>query len=1167
MNVLAWISVFVMVTCKLSSHDCKCVDFDYNKHNPAGYILVPSSYSITISTETIFREFISSSLFADHKHISVTGCSVEPRKWLLVVCLIISGDVHPCPGPAKLPCPICHKTVRSNSKAVSCDMCEKWVHLKCTSMDKKVYEHYAQSGETFSYSCNKCSISELPFSTSGDINNDPLKDDTPHQLPANEDQTAPDQCMWDCFRMNGMHFLHLNARSIIPKMDEIKLLVKNSRPAVLGITETWLDDSVSDSEIAIDDYVIIRKNRNREGGGVLMFIHKELAFNPRDDMNNNSYESIWIELLLPKTRPIIVGTCYRPPKENDFYSSLEETCYKSAKFMDSEVYILGDFNTNVACKSKSSLQISLSNFCNNFSLKQLITDYTRITINSKSIIDLIIVSDVSKVSQSGVIPIGISDHFLTYCTRKSVKCKFGKHNTVSVRSCKNYDPVKFKQKLNSVNWFDVVNCDDIESAWGNFKTLFMGVLDEVAPVKHVRVKQRTQPWMESNILESIQLRDKSLHMYKKSNDYSLWVKYKQLRNKVQYDIKKAKTQYFLSKINDNKCNSKGLWRTLKEMGMPSKSVKTASSKIGLLIDDEICFEEEKNAIEFNKFFTSIASTLVNKLPTSKGLFNSEFVKKFYCEKKGIVSDKFRLNVVSEDEICKIVNSIGANKATGLDSLPSRFIKDSCDAIISPLTHIVNLSLCSGKVPCDLKEARVVPLYKKKDKTDTGNYRPVSILSIISKVLEKSVYKQVEDYLLVNKLLFDCQSGFRSGFSTDTCLIHLTDLIRNEMDKGNYTGMVLLDLQKAFDTVDHSIMLQKLAALGFDNKSVSWFSSYLTDRRQCIDLNGTHSPFLKITCGVPQGSILGPLLFLIYVNDMEAAVSCKLFLYADDSALLVSGKCINTIEYQLSCQLQQVSEWLIDNKLSLHLGKTESILFASKPKLKKYSQLNITCNDIKIQSTASVTYLGAELDQSLSGEAMGAKIIKKSSSRLRYLYRKGKFLTSHAKKLLASALIQCHFDYASSFWYTGLTQKTKSKLQVTQNQIIRFILNLPQRAHIGANEFVQMDWLPVHYRVDHIKLLHMYKIINNLAPLYLTENITPIIECHKYNTRSSSHNLVINSYSSYAEKSFHVTGIKLWNNLEPSIKSKAANIVQFKKNVKISFMQKIVSDEKNCFLFY
>ena len=156
--------------------------------------------------------------------------------------------------------------------------------------------------------------------------------------------------------------------------------------------------------------------------------------------------------------------------------------------------------------------------------------------------------------------------------------------------------------------------------------------------------------------------------------------------------------------------------------------------------------------------------------------------------------------------------------------------------------------------------------------------------------------------------------------------------------------------------------------------------------------------------------------------------------------------------------------------------------------------------------------------------MGSKIIKKASSRLRYLYRKGKFLTSHAKKLFASALIQCHFDYASSFWYAGLTQKTKSKLQVSPNQIIQFILNLPQRAHIGANEFVQIDWLPVHFRVDHIKLVHMFKIINNIAPSYLSVNIAPIIESHKYNTRSSSHNLVITSYSSHAGKSVHVTVI-------------------------------------------
>ena len=230
------------------------------------------------------------------------------------------------------------------------------------------------------------------------------------------------------------------------------------------------------------------------------------------------------------------------------------------------------------------------------------------------------------------------------------------------------------------------------------------------------------------------------------------------------------------------------------------------------------------------------------------------------------------------------------------------------------------------MPDDLKNARVVPLHKKPSKTDVGNYRPVSVLNVISKVFERVVRDQLHQYMHNMNLLYEYQSGFRKSYSTDTCLMHLTDYIQLEMDKGNCVGMILLDLQKAFDTVNHDILLGKMKAMGCSNSAVKWFRSYLSDRKQLTDLSGTRSELDSITCGVPQGSILSPLLFLMYVNDMEIAVQCKLLLYADDSALLIPGRNLKDIEKQLSRELSCITEWLVDNKLSLHLGKTESILF-------------------------------------------------------------------------------------------------------------------------------------------------------------------------------------------------------------------------------------------------
>ncbi len=244
-------------------------------------------------------------------------------------------------------------------------------------------------------------------------------------------------------------------------------------------------------------------------------------------------------------------------------------------------------------------------------------------------------------------------------------------------------------------------------------------------------------------------------------------------------------------------------------------------------------------------------------------------------------------------------------------------------------YTVNLSITTNVVPDAFKCARVKPLFKKNSRLDEGNYRPVSILCIASKILERAVYTQLEDYLCQNNLLFDLQSGFRGNYSTDSCLIYLQDHIRSQTSIGNYTGMVLLDLQKAFDTVDHAILCQKLKAMGME--SVEWFHSYLTGRQQIVSVNGVDSENRGVTCGVPQGSLLGPLLFLCYVNDMEISVNCKLLLYADDSALLVSHKDPQVISQTLSKELQSCHHWLIDNKLSLHLGKNRMHYFWFKTK--------------------------------------------------------------------------------------------------------------------------------------------------------------------------------------------------------------------------------------------
>ena len=508
--------------------------------------------------------------------------------------------------------------------------------------------------------------------------------------------------------------------------------------------------------------------------------------------------------------------------------------------------------------------------------------------------------------------------------------------------------------------------------------------------------------------------------------------------------------------------------------------------------------------------------------------------------------------VSEEYIYKELCNLNPHKSTGIDNIPARFIKDGASELTKPITYIVNLSISSGIVPDQLKTARVKPLFKKNSRLDIGNYRPVSILCIISKILEKSVYNQLESYLVTNNLLYQFQSGFRSAFSTDTCLVHLFDHIKKNTSKGLFTGMIMIDLQKAFDTVDHQILCKKLEILGV--KNVKWFQSYLTGRKQLVNINGRESDYLDIKCGVPQGSILGPLLFLCYVNDMSISINsdCKLLLYADDSTILFSHKNPNFIAEKLGKELESCSKWLVDNKLSLHLGKTECILFGPKRKLKKHKDFNIKCNGHVIYSQSHVKYLGIDIDQNLSGEITANSIIQKVNSRLKFMYRKANCLSMETRKTLTSALIQCHFDYSCSSWFAGVSQLLKNKLQIAQNKTVRFIKSMGPRSSVRKTELSSIGLLNVEHRVKQLRLNHVHKIYYNKCPSYMKEDFLKVNEHHTYNTRSSQHNFVVPKIKGVESTTFFYNAIKDWNSLPGHIKE-TKNLDQFKKLVKSYLM--------------
>ena len=494
----------------------------------------------------------------------------------------------------------------------------------------------------------------------------------------------------------------------------------------------------------------------------------------------------------------------------------------------------------------------------------------------------------------------------------------------------------------------------------------------------------------------------------------------------------------------------------------------------------------------------------------------------------------------------------------------KFLKDGIPILASPLAQLCNLSILLSVFPDKCKIAKLKPLFKKGSTTEAKNYRPISLLPLISKVIEKVIHDQTQRFLIENDVLYKYQSGFRGNHSTDSCLSYLNDKILQGFDCGKITGMILIDLQKAFDTIDHKLLLEKLAFIGFSEKAIEWFKSYITNRSFVVNVENEYSVPGPLLCGVPQGSILGPLLFLLYVNDMPQAIKCDLLLYADDSVLIFSHKDIHVINEQLNNDFNSLCEWFVDNKLSIHFGedKTKSILFASKNKIKKMGKLNINHGNINIKQHSKVTYLGCILDEDLSGESMATKVLGKINAKLRFLYRKNKFLTPSLRRLLCNALIQPHFDYACSAWYQNLNQKLLKKLQTSQNKCIRFCLQLSNRSHIGANEFENINWLPVRERFKQCICAIVYKYIHNISPIYMSELFSPFDQSAQ--TRKSTFKIVLPyRKTKLGQKGLSYIGPSIWNSLDNDTKCKPS-LNAFKHSVKNKYFDLIRKNEVNIY---
>ena len=462
-----------------------------------------------------------------------------------------------------------------------------------------------------------------------------------------------------------------------------------------------------------------------------------------------------------------------------------------------------------------------------------------------------------------------------------------------------------------------------------------------------------------------------------------------------------------------------------------------------------------------------------------------------------------------------------------------------------LVYLCNLSFASGVVPSELKLAKVVPIYKSGKSDTFTNYRPISVLCVFSKIYERLMYNRLINFLLKHDALFKYQFGFRDKHSTELALILLMDKITSAIDNNEFTLAVFLDLSKAFDMVNHTILLNKLEHYGVRGIPLQWFKSYLSVRKQYVSYNGTDSYPSEINCGVPQGSILGPLLFLIFINDLHTTSESLFYiLFADDSNLLLSGPNIKDLCKKMNQEIKAVVEWFRVNKLCLNVKKTNFMIFCAKNKMYDSNENSIEVDNVIVEQVKSTKFLGVYIDDKLNWNVHIDYISKKISKNIGVITRARKLLDQKTMTNLYYTFIYPYLNYCCSVW--GLAPiKYISKLHILQKRILRIICGKP-RLFPSLDLFKSLEILPI-FELNKLKLsTFCFKHMSQMLPSIFDEFITNISDIHSHDTRSSKNMYVRTPRTEYALNSVRYQAPLVWNSLSFEICA-SKTIKTFKRN--------------------
>ena len=643
-----------------------------------------------------------------------------------------------------------------------------------------------------------------------------------------------------------------------------------------------------------------------------------------------------------------------------------------------------------------------------------------------------------------------------------------------------------------------------------------------------------KPWLTNALKESIKTKNKLFVARNKGNNSEeRTAGYKAYRNRLHHLLRTAERQYYQDLIMQHKDNIKKSWQVIKSI---INKRKYCPVNLKFKYNGDVISDGKTVANKFNKFFVNVGESLANEIP-SIDRCPSEYIK---VE----ISENFSVSAVTEDEIDKIICNF-KDSAAGWDDLRPRIMKLIKSCKKRPLAHICNRSFVTGIFPSELKIANVVPIFKSGDDMVFSNYRPVSVLPVLSKILERLMYNQLILYLNRHDLLYEYQFGFQKGKSTHMALITLIDKISEALDQGELVIGILLDFSKAFDTVDHGILLKKLELYGVKDTALKWFDSYLTNRLQYVTYNNIKSDKEKVKCGVPQGSILGPLPFLLYINDLTTVSTTSLsVLFADDTNIFMSGKNLPSMAMALNEQLTAIYEWLCCNKLLLNVLKTHYMIFTQRNK--KVNDISLYINNVSIERVYVTKFLGVQIDSQLNWKNHIEYTCKK-------LCKCIGILSKARRKLQKSSLISLYYSFAFPYFIYcnhvwGNTYQTNlNNAVLVQKRLIRIITCSPFRAHteplMFANRLMSLSNINVY-----MTCIFVYQCLDGCTPDIFNDFYASNRNVHDHETRQACDLHVPYGRLDIRRNSMKIHGANMWNSIPENIK-KSDSINVFKQRLR------------------